>query len=154
MSTHAKTIPFTHDAFKKLQTEHERLQKELELVKERVKVAREMGDLSENGAYHYGKFELGNISRQLRQVQHQLKNGYVVAKTTHSVVDFGATVTLEAEGKQITYMIVSLYEADPRAGKISDESPIGKAVLGKKVKDTVTVLLPRGEITYTIVQIA
>lgn len=146
-------IPFTQEAHDHLRKELQRLTVELEAVKERVRVAREMGDLSENGAYHYGKFELGSVSRQLRQIQYQLKHGYILSTTTSDYVKVGNVVTISHAGDQVEYRIVSAYEADPRKGKISQESPIGQALLGKKVGDTITIALPAGEQTYRLEKI-
>ncbi|MBP9699657.1 transcription elongation factor GreA [Candidatus Woesebacteria bacterium] len=147
------TIPFTKEAHEQLVKELHRLTIELEAVKERVRVAREMGDLSENGAYHYGKFELGSISRQLRQIQYQLKHGYILSTTMSDKVRVGNVVTISQAGVTVDYRIVSAYEADPRKGKISQESPIGQALLGKKVGDTITIMLPAGEKTYSVEKI-
>lgn len=146
-------IPFTRDAHEHLVKELDRLTIELEAVKERVRVAREMGDLSENGAYHYGKFELGSVGRQLRHVQYQLKHGYILSTTTSDKVRVGNVVTISDDHQQVHYRIVSAYEADPRKGKISLESPIGQALLGKKVGETITILLPTGEKSYRIEKI-
>lgn len=154
-STQPKTIPFTKAAFEKLVAEEKRLGVELEAIKQRVKDAREQGDLSENGAYHYGKFELGSISRQLRSVKHQLSNGYIIRKPTdNTVVQVGHTVTLTANRTLSTYTLVSQYEANPKDGKISIESPIGQAVLGKKVGEAIEVNTPAGQRSYTIKEIS
>lgn len=154
MSSPTKQIPFSSEAFLQLEKEYRRLQVELEAVKERVKQAREMGDLSENGAYHYGKFELGNLSRQLRHVHFQLTHGYIVPETIHTIGEFGATITLVGNGKTHTYKLVSNFEADPARGKISDESPIGKALIGKKAGESIHVDLPTGKTSYRIQQIS
>lgn len=147
-------IPFTREAHEQLVKELGRLTTELEAVKERVRVAREMGDLSENGAYHYGKFELGSISRQLRQIQYQLKYGYILSTTTNDKIRVGNVVTISHDHQSVVYRIVSAYEADPRKGKISQESPIGQALLGKSVGDTITISLPTGEKSYRVEKIA
>lgn len=153
MQTTDPAIPFTREAHEQLVKEKQRLTIELEAVKERVRVAREMGDLSENGAYHYGKFELGSISRQLRQVVYQLKHGYILSTKTNDRVNVGNVVTISDANRSVDYRIVSAYEADPRKGKISQESPIGQALLGKKVGDTITITLPSGEKTYRVEKI-
>lgn len=148
-------IPFTKAAYDKLLTESKRLTEELVAVKERVKAAREMGDLSENGAYHYGKFELGSISRQLRTIHHQLTQGFILSKPTDNTrVHIGHSVVVKHGEKQLTFTLVSQYEADPQAGKISTDSPLGKAILGKKCGDTAKVETPMGTKEYTIEKIA
>ncbi len=152
------TIPFTADAFAKLQTEKQRLTALRVEVMARLKEAREQGDLSENGAYTYAKFELGSIGRQLRALNHQLDNGFIATTptTTSSTIQFGSTVTLQhtTTNATMTFMLVSQFESDPAHQKLSTTSPIGQAILGKKTGDTVTVNLPKGETTYSIITVA
>lgn len=144
-------IPLTASKYTQLQSDFSRLKIEREQVMERLKVAREMGDLSENGAYQYAKFELGSIRRQLREIRHLLQLGEVVEKSADDdCIGFGSQVTLDDGSKQNTYLLVSQHESDPVKRKLSMESPIGSAILGKKVGDKVTVATPRGEVVYTI----
>lgn len=147
------TIPFTHDAFQKLQDDYHDYQKEKKEIMERLKTAREMGDLSENGAYKYAKFELGRVSRQLRELKHLLDNGYVTTKTTSDKVDFGSTVTVQLDSKEMSFLIVSQHESDLTQNKLSMDSPLGSALMGKSVGDTMTVNAPAGEMRYKIVAI-
>lgn len=148
------TIPLTQIALDEKKAELTRLVAlRVEIVK-RLATAREMGDLSENGAYTSAKFELGNVGRQLRAVRHILKNAYVpVVKTKVDGVAFGRSVTLENNGKTTTFLVVSQYESNPAEHKLSMESPIGKAVLGKKVGDVVKVKTPRGEVEYKVIKV-
>lgn len=146
-------IPFTKEAYEKLQSEFDRLSRLREEVVVRLTTAREMGDLSENGAYHAAKMELGSIGRQLRQLKFQLRFGFVPAKNTGGTIGFGSTVTIENKDKTMTFMLVSKHESDPKQNKLSTESPIGNAVLGKKVGDEILVPLPTGEIRYKIVKV-
>jgi transcription elongation factor GreA len=147
-------IPFTSEAYQKLKLDLERLTKEQTEVMKRLQIAREMGDLSENGAYIYAKFELGSVRRQIRQLQHLLTNGEVVEKSANSdSVDFGCAVTLVHNDKEVTYTIVSIHESNLKEHKLSTESPIGKAIMGKRVGDTVQVQVPAGEVVYTIKKI-
>ncbi len=143
-------IPLSPEKYAQLELDVVRLSEEREAASERVKVAREMGDLSENGAYHYGKMELASYSRQLRQAQFLLKYGVITQSSQTGVVEFGSQVTVSDGKKDRVYRIVSQYESDPKAGKISVESPIGYALLGKRVGDTVTVTVPAGELHYTV----
>ncbi|CAN5293926.1 transcription elongation factor GreA [soil metagenome] len=146
-------IPFTPDAYKALQVEFDRLTAERKEVMIRLQTAREMGDLSENGAYIYAKFELGSLNRQLSQTRHLLKYGVVIQKTNGNLVDFGCSVTVSAKGRQTTFLIVSMHESNLAEHKLSIESPIGSALLGKKVGGKVTVQVPNGEVTYTVIKI-
>lgn len=113
-----------------------------------------MGDLSENGAYTAAKFELGTIGRQLRAVRHILDNGYIhETKTAAGVADFGRVITLKSNDRTLTFTLVSEYESNPAEQKLSLNSPIGQAVRGKKVGDTVEVLAPTGITTYKILKV-
>jgi transcription elongation factor GreA len=149
-------IPFTAAAFKKIQDEFDRLTAERVEVMKRLQIAREMGDLSENGAYTYAKFELGSIGRQLRTLTHLLKHGQVVApKKNYSTVDFGCVVTIQdPKGRETTYTIVSIHESDPVNRKLSTDSPIGAALMGQPAGAHVTVTTPRGPVEYTILDIS
>lgn len=149
----AKTIPLTQSAFDEKQTELNRLIELRKEVMERLKVAREMGDLSENGAYHAAKFELGNIGRQMRTLKHVLNNAYVAQASSSNLVAFGKTITLKTGAKKLTFLLVSQHESDISANKLSMESPIGKAILGKKIGDEVLVKTPKGEVSYKIEEI-
>lgn len=152
MSLHSSIprIPFTADAYAKMKAEYEKLLIEQDELIIRVNTARAQGDLSENGAYKYGKIELGNVRRRLRELKHLITHGEVIQATSSSIITFGKTVTLKNNQKTITFTLVSQYESDPAQGKLSDSSPIGQAVRGKKVGDEVVVTTPSGETTYTI----
>jgi transcription elongation factor GreB len=143
----------------------ERMHKELLrlLNEERPKVTGEVsaaaaqGDRSENAEYIYGKKRLREIDRRIRFLQKRLDTATIAdpaEQTDRERVYFGATVTLEDEdGGRVTYQIVGSDEIDTQGGRISVESPLGRALLRKKVGDTVEVIRPRGEIEYTVVQI-
>jgi transcription elongation factor GreA len=149
-----KTIPFTPDAYAKLQQNFDRLTKERVEVIIRLQTAREMGDLSENGAYIYAKRELGSIGRQLRELNYLLDNGFVQStNSVHDRVEFGCQVTLKSDSSEITYLIVSKHESNPAERKLSTESPIGKAILNKKVGDSVEINIPAGLVKYQITKI-
>lgn len=147
-------IPFTKDAYAKLQADFARLSQEKIDLMARLKTAREMGDLSENGAYKYAKIELGSVGRQLRHLRHLLENGeIIVKKATSTTVEFGSTVTLKNAQDELTYTIVSMHESDMLEHKLSIESPIGQAIMGKKVGEEVAVKTPGGTIIYTIMAV-
>lgn len=146
-------VPLTKEEFDRIKKEYQDLQQERKEVMVRLQTAREMGDLSENGAYKYAKFELGNIGRKLRKLKFLLENGYVQQKTNSGVVEFGTTVTLETDGKQLTYQLVSEHESNPRESKLAVTSPLGKLLVGKKEGDQVVLKTPRGEKKYKIVSI-
>ncbi len=146
-------IQLSEEGYKQFQADFDRLTAERKEVLIRLQAAREMGDLSENGAYHAAKFELGSIDRQLRKLSFQLRFGEVTKTKNDGTVDFGSTVTLDNQGKEMTFTLVSGYESNPAEKKLSVFSPMGKAVMGKKAGDKVTVSTPSGEITVEIQKI-
>lgn len=116
-----------------------------------LRTAREMGDLSENGAYKAARFELSSIDRELRRLAYLLRYGAVaVISRTTDVVGFGNRVTVDDGKRQITFVLVEQFESNPKEYKLSLQSPIGRAVAGKKVGDQVTVTAPEGQTVYTI----
>jgi transcription elongation factor GreA len=143
-------IPFTPAAYAQLKAEKHDLQTERKAVIIRLQTAREMGDLSENGAYKYAKQELGDIGRKLRKLNYLLAEGEVIQPKSHSVVEFGSSVDLAGPSGTKTYLIVSEYESNPVERKLAMTSPIGAAIMGKKVGDVVNVETPNGNVQFTI----
>ncbi|WP_342374351.1 transcription elongation factor GreB [Myxococcus stipitatus] len=133
------------------------LNEERPKVTAEVSAAAAQGDRSENAEYIYGKKRLREIDRRIRFLQRRLDTATIVTPSEQSDrarVYFGATVTLEDEdGARTTYQIVGSDEIDAAGGRISVESPIGRALLRKGIGDTVEVRRPRGEIELTVVDI-
>lgn len=148
-----KRIPFTASGFAKLKTEFADLTEKRKSTVVDLRTAREMGDLSENAAYKVARFELSGIDRRLRRLTYLLRYGTVVTKTEGDAVDFGKQITIRSESGDMTFELVGGYESNPKEGKLSIYSPIGKAVQGRKVGETVTVEAPKGLMTYTIISI-
>ena len=148
------TISFTQQAFDEMLAERATLEVEQKAVIVRLQTAREMGDLSENGAYKYAKFELGNVRRRLGELNRLLKQAVVISppKNPQQVV-LGCTVTLESDSGINNYKITNQYEADPGKNKISSISPIGRQLHGKKVGELIRVQTSKNEIVYTIIAI-
>ncbi len=142
----------------------QRLREELEFLKttkrtelaKRLREAIQMGDLSENADYIAAKEEQGFLEGRIQEIEALLRQAIIIEDNGHKdVVDMGAKVTIqEGTYPPETYHIVGPAEASPRQGKISHESPIGQALLGKKVGDEVTVKTPGGEIRFKILEIA
>lgn len=147
------SIPFTKEGYEKLLTRRDELLAKREVTLVSLQRAREMGDLSENGAYTSAKFELGNIDRELRRVEYNIKYGLVTNDIQAGVVGFGSRVTVELNGKRYTYLLVSSEESNPTEMKLSIDSPVGKALMGHKVGDKVTVVMPGREVIYQIVNL-
>lgn len=152
MSNHHKQekIPLSQQALEQKKTELTKLVKLKQEIIGRLVVAREMGDLSENGAYRAAKFELGSVSRQLRQLNYILANAYVPEIEQNDLAGFGKVVTLQSKNNTLTFTLVGSYEADPEQMKFSLDSPIGRAVCGKKVGDEVVVGSPQGNVCYLL----
>lgn len=148
-------IPFTSEAYQKLLDRRKFLLEEKKAVILRLSEAREQGDLSENGAYKYAKFELGNIRRELSKLNYLIKNGQVkIGSKESNIADFGKTVTVSNQDSLLSFMIVSKYESNPAEKKISADSPLGKALIGKSIGSEVVVNSPKGSIKYTITDIS
>jgi transcription elongation factor GreA len=121
---------------------------------EAIKVARELGDLAENAEYQSARAEQDRNDGRLEEIDHILANVEVIKASRSKSVTLGSTVTLKhPEGREVTVQIVGTIEADPIADKISDESPIGKALLGKKEGDSVDIIKPAETITYKVISI-
>lgn len=122
-----------------------------------VSAAAAQGDRSENAEYIYGKKRLREIDRRIHFLQRRLDSSTVVdprEQKDHSRVFFGATLVLEDEdGKKTTYQLVGADETDARGGRISVDSPLGRALLGRPLGASVTVLRPLGEVEVTIIEI-
>ncbi len=119
-----------------------------------MEYAKQLGDLSENAEYHEARDMQANIEDRINHLESLLKNAIIVSdKQSHSVVGIGTMVTVEKEGKNITYTIVGSEESNVNANKISIRSPFGEAILGKKKGDTFSFKAPSGELTYKITEI-
>lgn len=147
-------IPFTKKGYEKIKLDFQKLSQKRKEVLIRLQAAREMGDLSENGAYQGAKFELSSIDRQLRQLKYQIKFGEITETKNLGVVDFGSIVTLDNGFEKTIYTIVGTFESDPSLHTLSGNSPVGKAIMGKLVGDKVMISLSTGQIEYTILKIS
>lgn len=146
-------IPLTAAFYQLQKTKQTQLLKTKRELQVRLKDAREMGDLSENGAYKYAKIELGSIGKQLQQVSFLLKHGFVAAPTSTSSIGFGSVVTLASDRGQVTYTILSEYEANPSLGSISLKSPLGTILADKQAGDTVMLEQPGRSVAYQIISV-
>lgn len=155
----AKAIKITDDGLKKLEEELEFLKTEGRAdIAEKIKIARGYGDLSENSEYDEAKNEQAKIEARIVEIEAMLKNVEIISdiKGSAKKVMVGVKVTVyDCEyDEECEYRVVGSTEADPRNNKISDESPVGKALLGKKVGDEVVVEAPAGEIKLKIISIS
>lgn len=149
-----RQILFTSDGFENLKKKQQELLQKRPTAVDNLQKARELGDLSENGAYKAARFELSNIDGRLRRLDRLIRFAKVVEANSTDVISIDSRVTISDGENTTTYHIVGGYEANPLQGKISYISPIGKALLGKKVGDEVEVAIPKGKVKYKIVAIA
>jgi transcription elongation factor GreA len=120
----------------------------------RLRSAIQMGDLSENADYHKAKEDQGFLEGRIQEIEAILRMAVIVEKTDSDVVTVGSHVTVQEDNfSPETYSIVGAKEADPRSGKISNESPIGRALMDHKVGDVVSAETPGGQIKFKILKI-
>ena len=131
-----KSISLTAEGKKELEQELDELIKGRPAIAERIAIARSFGDLSENEEYSSARNEQKVAESRIMEIQEILKNAKVIRGGKKTKVDLGATVTLNMNGKKVTYTVVGTTEANPLEGKISNESPIGKALLGHKTGES------------------
>lgn len=147
-----KTYHITLEGKSELETELEELKGRRASIAEKIANARDYGDLSENAEYDSAREEQGLVETRIVEIEDILLNADIIKATKSSTVKVGSTVVLK-NGKEVTYRIVGPVEADPLEGKISNESPIGAALMGKKEGDTVTITTPKGETTYQVKEV-
>lgn len=152
-----KDVVLTAQGLQKLQEELKwREGEERERITESIKMARDFGDLSENSEYDDAKEDQAANESRISEIRSQLANAVVVdAPKRIGAITFGHTVTVvDANDRERTFVLVGTAEADPKAGRISNESPMGKALLGHRKGDEVSFLSPSGKtLTYKITNV-
>lgn len=152
-----KTFPVTREGLARLKRDlHELQTVKRKEVADRIHAAREFSTTQNNAEYEDAKSELELIESRIRTLELQLQRAVLIDedKVQHaSSVQVGSTVLVDTGGKVVQYTIVGPTEADPPAGLISNESPVGKALLGKRVGDQVQVMAPRGVMRLTVTEI-
>ncbi len=144
----------TEDGVKKLQAELAELtSKGRKEIAKALKDAKELGDLSENAGWDDAKERQVFIEGRIAEIDSILKQAKMIKKTSGGAVDIGSTVHVELESGKQQFRIVGSTEADPGQGLISNESPIGRALLGKKKGEEVEVEVPAGTMTYKIIDV-
>lgn len=146
----------TREGITELENELAALIAERSPIAERIKTAREFGDLAENAEYSAARQEQERAETRIAEIENILQNAQVIKKPKgDSKVQLGSTVKLKGkDGKTKEFQVVGTVEADPLNGKISDESPIGQALLGKKEGDTVEISTPAATTAYKIANIS
>lgn len=146
----------TEDGLNRLKTEVKMLKTEKRKeISERIQEAKELGDLSENAEYTEAKEEQGLVEGRILELENIIKNVEVIPEGSQNsnIVQVGCKIKVQTNGSQSDYRIVGSSESDPKKGWISNESPLGRAFLGKKLGETVPVKTPRGELQFQILEI-
>jgi transcription elongation factor GreA len=149
-------LPMLAEGYAMLETELARLKTERPQIIDAIEEARAHGDLSENAEYHAAKERQGQVEAMIADIEDRLARAQVIDPSTLSgdKVVFGATVhLLDEDEKPVTYQIVGQTEANAKVGKISYNSPLGRALIGRKVEDEVEVTVPSGDRYYVVERI-
>lgn len=147
-------VYLTKEGIEKIKRQIERIKRELPAAIEELARTREMGDLSENAAYHEAKRIVRSMQSRQFQLEERLKQVIEIEKGPSDSVQLGTTVRVETGGKELTYELVGPLETDPMRGRISHVSPIGKALTNKKVGEIAVFESPSGPKEYKILEIS
>ncbi len=148
-----KLYQITIDGKKELEKELDELKAGRGAVAEKIAEARDYGDLSENAEYDAAREAQGLLESRIAEIEDILLNADIMKSGSKSKVSLGSKVTLKNNKTEVTYTIVGPVEANPVAGRISNESPIGASIFGKKVGDEVEIITPKITTKYTIASI-
>ena len=150
-----KQFHLTAEGVKELEQELAKLVSQRTEVADRIKTAREFGDLKENTEYQVARDDQAKQESRISEIERILENVEIISQPVDkNIVELGNTVKLVGKGKDKIFSIVGSVEADPMEGKISDESPIGKALLGKKLGEEVEIVTPSETTKYKIATIS
>jgi transcription elongation factor GreA len=149
-------MPMLQEGYEKLTADLKRLKEERPQIVDAIEEARAHGDLSENAEYHAAKERQGQIEAEIARLEDRLSRAQIIDPTELSgdKIVFGATVTLiDEDEKPVRYQIVGETEADAKLGRISYNSPLGRALIGRRVDDEVEVTVPSGDRYYLVAKI-
>ncbi|MBM3281366.1 MAG: transcription elongation factor GreA [Candidatus Harrisonbacteria bacterium] len=146
---------FTKDRLEELKKELEALKHDGRIeISERLKRAKDLGDLSENAEYQEARESQNILEKRIFELEEMMKHAVIIKKSSdHTQVRIGSTIMTKHGSKELKFTIVGANEARPESGFISNESPIGKAFLGKKAGDEVKFKAPKGEMSYKVVSV-
>ena len=148
-----KTFRLTKDGVTEFEAELARLYENRTEIADAIRIAREFGDLSENTEYQSSRAAQERNDARISEIEHILQNVELIKEPKSGKVQLGSKVTLKGAKGEKVFQVVGTVEADPLNGKISDESPIGQALLGKKPGDEVEIKTPAETATYTVAAI-
>ncbi len=149
-------LPMLAEGYERLTAELKALREERPRIVEAIEEARAHGDLSENAEYHAAKERQGQVEASLSDIEDRVSRAQIIDPATLSgeKIIFGATVSLlDDDAKPVRYQIVGPYEADAKIGRISYASPLGRALIGRKVEDEIEVTVPSGDRCYQVKKI-
>lgn len=149
-----KIYQITKEGQKELEAELEQLKGRRGEIADKIAEARDYGDLSENAEYDAAREDQGIVETRIAEIEDILVNAELIKGGKKDEVGLGSTVELKTGKKTVKYTVVGPVEADPLEGKISNESPIGEALVGKKVGESVAISTPKGEIKYEVITIS
>ncbi|MEY4054902.1 MAG: transcription elongation factor GreA [Pseudomonadota bacterium] len=149
-------LPMLAEGYEKLVAELKALREERPKIVDAIEEARAHGDLSENAEYHAAKERQGQVEASIADLEDKVSRAQIIDPSTLSGdrIIFGATVTLlDDDDKPVKYQIVGPYEADAKVGRISYNSPLGRALIGRRVEDEIEVTVPAGDRSYLVQKI-
>lgn len=155
MTTETAIMYISKEGLEKLNKELKELQTQRVAITQKIKEAREFGDLSENAEYQEARTKQSFVEGRVEEIEDIIKNSEVVdgRNKAKGVIAVGSEVVVKTNGSEKTYKLTGSDEASPLEGKISHESPLGCALMGKKVGDKIALETPDGEREYTIVKV-
>lgn len=148
-----KAYQITESGKKELEQELADLKSRRGLIADKIAEARDFGDLSENAEYDAAREEQGLLETRIAEIEDIIGNAEIIKANHKKTIGLGSRVELKTGNKKVVYTIVGPVEADPLEGKVSNESPIGGALFGKKEGDKVTISTPKGSVNYVVANI-
>ncbi len=146
-------IPLTKEALERLKEKLARLKASLPEQIVTTKAAADLGDRSENAEYQISKSKLRGTHRQILMIENQIKRAVIIKASNSGKIQLGSTVVLESDGKKFTFQILGSFETNPGKGVISNDSPLGAALMGRKQGDEVIIKTELGEKKYRILEV-
>lgn len=149
-----KSYQITAQGKSELEAELEKLKGRRGGIADKIAAARDYGDLSENAEYDAAREEQGLVETRIAEIEDILQNVEIIKPSAKSSVSLGSKVEIKSDKKTVTYSVVGPIEANPAEGRISNESPIGSQLMGKKVGDKVVISTPKGDTQYEVVAVS
>lgn len=148
-----KAYQITEQGRKELENELTDLKSRRGMIADKIANARDFGDLSENAEYDAAREEQGLLETRIAEIEDILNNAEIIKASRKKTIGLGSRIELKTGNKKVMYTIVGPVEADPLEGKISNESPIGVALFGKKEGEKVSITTPKGAVHYTVASV-